>query len=138
LRNGKKVTMVKIPAALLRRRNPCRPLTLSPATLIEEAKPMTRVPMALAVPLLLAGCGQDSAADNNAAALDRAAGQSTPEAEDILRNAADSGANVQDALQAAGNAQAAAAQPPPQQGAKPHAAGDPVPPPKVPAEGNGQ
>jgi hypothetical protein len=135
LRNGKKVTMVKIPATLLRRRNPCRPLTLSPATLIEEAKPMNRVPLALAVPLLLAGCGRDGAADNNAAALERAAGQSTPEAEDILRNAADSGANVQDALQAAGNAQVAG-QAPPQQGAKPHAPGDPVPPPQVPAEGN--
>ena len=99
---------------------------------------MKRVPLAFAVPLLaLAGCGQNGAADNNAAALERAAEQSTPEAADILRNAADGGANVQDALQAAGNAQAAT-QPPPQQGAKPHAPGDPVPPPKIPAEGNRQ
>jgi hypothetical protein len=98
---------------------------------------MNRVHLALAAPLLLIGCGQDKAADNNAAALERAAGQSTPEAEDILRNAADSGGNVQEALQAAGNAQAAT-RPPSQQGAKPHAPGDPVPPPKVPAEGNSQ
>ncbi|HEX8514022.1 MAG TPA: hypothetical protein VF688_13065 [Allosphingosinicella sp.] len=97
---------------------------------------MKRVPMALAAPLLLlAGCGQDGAADNNAAALERAAEQSTPEAADILRNAADSGGNVQEAMQAAGNAQAPT-EAPPQQGAKPHAAGDPVPPPQIPAEGN--
>ncbi|HEX8263636.1 MAG TPA: hypothetical protein VF547_12250 [Allosphingosinicella sp.] len=57
--------------------------------------------------LLLAGC-QDSAADNNAAALERAAEQSSPEAADVLRNAAENGAEVQDAMQAAGNAQAAA------------------------------
>ena len=97
------------------------------------------------VPLLallaLAACGQNSAADNNAAALEAAADQSTPEAADILRNAAENGASVQDAMQAAGNAQAAAdsAGPaPPAQGAKPHAAGDPVPPPKVgPGGGSG-
>lgn len=99
---------------------------------------MKRVPLALAAPLLLlAGCGQKGASNDNAAALERAAEQSTPEAADILRNAADGGGNVQDALQAAGNAQAAT-KAPPQQGAKPHAAGDPVPPPKIPAGGNGQ
>ncbi len=98
---------------------------------------MKRVPLALAVPLMLAGCGQNGAADNNAAALERAAEQSTPEAADILRNAAESGANVQDAMQAAGNAQVPT-QAPPQQGAKPHAPGDPVPPPKIPAGGNSQ
>jgi hypothetical protein len=99
---------------------------------------MKRVPLALAAPLLaLAGCGQDGAADNNAAALERAADQSTPEAADILRNAADAGGNVQEALQAAGNAQTAT-KAPPQQGAKPHAAGDPVPPPQIPAGGNSQ
>lgn len=98
---------------------------------------MNRVPLALAAPLLLlAGCGQDSAADNTAEALERAAEQSTPEAADILRNA-DPGADVQDVLQEAGNAQAPTVAPP-QQGAKPHAPGDPVPPPKIPAEGNGQ
>jgi Flp pilus assembly protein TadB len=105
---------------------------------IKEAKPMKRVPPALAAPLLLlAGCGQNGASDNNAAALERAAEQSTPEAADILRNAADSGANVQDALQAAGNAQVPT-KAPPQRGAKPHAAGDPVPPPKIPADSNSQ
>ena len=98
---------------------------------------MKRVPLALAVPLMLVGCGQDGAADNNAAALERAAEQSTPEAADILRNAAESGANVQDALQAAGNAQVPT-KAPPQQGAKPHAPGDPVPPPKIQAGGNSQ
>ena len=56
---------------------------------------MKRVPLALAAPLLLAGCGQESAADKEAAALKRAAGQSAPEAEDILRNAAP-GTNVQE------------------------------------------
>ena len=88
--------------------------------------------------LALAGCGQDGAADNNAAALERAAEQSTPEAADVLVNAAENGTAVQDAMQAAGNAQAGAVAPPPQQGAKPHAPGDPVPPPKVPTGGNSQ
>ncbi|HEX8226079.1 MAG TPA: hypothetical protein VF605_19910 [Allosphingosinicella sp.] len=87
--------------------------------------------------LALAGCGQNSAADNNAAALERAAEQSTPEAADVLLNAAENGASVQDAMQAAGNAQAPA-EAPPAQGAKPHAPGDPVPPPKIPAGGNSQ
>jgi hypothetical protein len=84
--------------------------------------------------LALAGCGRDGAAGNDSAALERAAEQSTPEAADVLRNAADQGANVQDAMQAAGNAQAAADRPqaaPPAVGAKPHAPGDPVPPPKI-------
>ena len=98
---------------------------------------MNRVPLALAAPLLLlAGCGQNGARDDNAAALERAAEQSTPEAADILRNAADGGANVQDALQEAGNAQAETKGPP--KAAKPHEAGDPVPPPKIPAGGNSQ
>ena len=93
------------------------------------------------VPLVLAlgGCGQPSAADNSTAALQNAAEQSTPEAADVLRNAAEQGANVQEAMQAAGNAQADTA-PPPSQQAKPHAPGDPVPPPKAhvapPAAGN--
>ena len=86
--------------------------------------------------LLLAGCGGSGAADDNAAALERAAEQSTPEAAATLRNAAENGASVQDAMQAAGNAQVETA--PPHQGAKPHAPGDPVPPPKIGAEGNGQ
>jgi hypothetical protein len=94
---------------------------------------------ALAAPLILAGCGQQGAAGNDAEALERAAEQSTPEAANVLLNAADRGANVQEAMQAAGNAQAAADRPqaaPPAQGAKPHAPGDPVPPPKIPAGGN--
>ncbi len=57
---------------------------------------MKRVPLALAAPLLFIGCGQESAADKDEAALERAAGESTPEADDILRNAAP-GANVQEA-----------------------------------------
>ena len=98
---------------------------------------MKRLSFALLAPLILAGCGQGGG--NEADALERAAEQSTPEAADVLRNAADRGANVQDAMQAAGNAQAAAARPqaaPPTRGAKPHAPGDPVPPPKIPAGGN--
>ncbi|HEX8466198.1 MAG TPA: hypothetical protein VF620_00150 [Allosphingosinicella sp.] len=98
---------------------------------------MKRVPLAFAAPLMLVGCGQNGAADNNAAALERAAEQSTPEAADILRNAADGGGNVQEALQQAGNAQLAT-EAPPQKGAKPHAPGDPVPPPQMPAGGNAQ
>lgn len=97
-------------------------------------------PSALLPLLALAACGQNSAADNNSAALEQAAEQSTPEAADVLRNAAENGADVQEAMQAAGNAQAAAEAAPPAQGAKPHAPGDPVPPPKIPADtgGNGQ
>ena len=80
--------MVKIPAALLHRRNPRSALTLSGPNPIEEAKPMRRVPLALAAPpLLLVGCGQESAADKHAEALE----QSAPEAADILRNAAPGG-----------------------------------------------
>ena len=98
---------------------------------------MKKLSFGLLAPLILAGCGQGGG--NEADALDRAAEQSTPEAADVLRNAADKGVNVQAAMQAAGNAQAAAsqAQPaPPTVGAKPHAPGDPVPPPKIPAGGN--
>jgi hypothetical protein len=99
---------------------------------------MKKLPFALAAPLALIACGQNGAAGNNADALEQAAEQSSPEAAEVLRNAADQGANVQDAMQAAGNAQAAAGAAqtaPPQQGAKPHAPGDPVPPPKIPAGG---
>jgi hypothetical protein len=91
-------------------------------------------PIPLVALMALAACGQNSAADNDAAALERAAEQSTPEAAEVLRNAAENGASVQDAMQAAGNVQAAEA--PPHEGAKPHAPGDPVPPPKV--AGNSQ
>jgi hypothetical protein len=105
LRNGKNSTMVKIPARLLQRRNPWCAATLSCPRLFKEAKPMKRVSFALAAALMLVACGRDGVAENNAEALDRAADQSTPEAADVLRNAADRGANVQEAMQAAGNAQ---------------------------------
>jgi hypothetical protein len=89
--------------------------------------------------LLTAGCGgSKTPAENSAAALDNAARQSTPEAAGVLNRAASDirDNNVSDpnaaqaAMQAAGNAQAAA-KAPAQAGAKPHAAGDPVPPPKL-------
>ena len=62
----------------------------------------------------LAACGSDSAAENEAEALEEAAEYSTPAAADVLENAAEEireenvtapGA-AQEALQAAGNAQA--------------------------------
>jgi hypothetical protein len=102
----------------------------------------------------LAACGGQSEADNTAAALEEAAGQSTPEAAAVLENAADQiqeqnvtapisepGSPGQQAMQAAGQAQAkaeAAPVAPKAQGAKPHAKGDPVPPPKVPAGGGNE
>ena len=105
---------------------------------------------ALVVVLGLAACGQQSQAENNAEALENAAEQSTPEAAAVLENRADqirdqnvtapvdaAGSPAQQALQEAGNAQAAAQAgqaAPPSQGAKPHAPGDPVPPPKVKAD----
>jgi len=104
--------------------------------------------------LPLAACGGgNQPADNAADRLEQAADQSTPEAANVLddaadrlrsANVADENAAVQGAMQAAGNAQAATAPPPPMPvqappavGAKPHRAGDPVPPPKLPA-GKGQ
>jgi hypothetical protein len=108
---------------------------------------------AAAAALSLAGCGGQSEADNTAAALEEAATQSTPEAAAVLENAADRiqeqnvtapisqpGSPGQQAMEAAGQAQAKArAIPaaPPSQGAKPHAKGDPVPPPKVKADESG-
>jgi len=107
----------------------------------------------LAAPLAACGSGGGSQSDNAADRLEQAADQSTPEAANVLDNAADQlrsgnvadeNAAVQGAMQAAGNAQAATAatpapavQAPPAVGAKPHRAGDPVPPPKLPA-GKGQ
>lgn len=64
---------------------------------------MKRVPLALAVPLVLIGCGEDKAADENAAALRRAAEQGDPEAAALLRNAAEPGADIE--VPAAGNRQ---------------------------------
>jgi hypothetical protein len=101
---------------------------------------------------ILSACGGSGPADNAADRLEEAAGQSTPEAANVLDNAAEQvregnvanpDAAVQNAMQAAGNAQAAgrggqaAPQTPPRPvGAKPHAPGDPVPPPKL-APGQG-
>jgi hypothetical protein len=101
----------------------------------------------------LAACGGQSEADNTAAALEDAASQSTPEAAAVLENAAEQiqeqnvtapisqpGSPGQKAMEAAGQAQAKAKvtpAAPPSQGAKPHAKGDPVPPPKVKAGESG-
>lgn len=54
---------------------------------------MKRVSFALAVPLMLVGCGQDGADDDQAAAFERAAEQGDPEAAALLRNAAEPGAD---------------------------------------------
>jgi hypothetical protein len=102
---------------------------------------------ALAGAFALAACGGQTEAENTAAALEEAASQSTPEAAAVLENEAQRieeqnvtapisqpGSPGQQALEAAGKAQAqsgATPAPPPSQGAKPHAKGDPVPPPKV-------
>jgi hypothetical protein len=108
---------------------------------------------ALAAAFAVAACGGQSEADNTAAALEDAASQSTPEAAAVLENAAEQiqeqnvtapisepGSPGQQAMQAAGQAQAeakAAPVAPKSQGAKPHAKGDPVPPPKVGPAGSG-
>ncbi len=106
-----------------------------------------------AAALALAACGGSTEADNTAAALEEAASQSTPEAAAVLENAAEQiqeqnvtapisqpGSPGDQAMKAAGQAQAkagAATPAPPSQGAKPHAKGDPVPPPKIqPGGGN--
>jgi hypothetical protein len=98
--------------------------------------------LALAFTLVACGGGNDQA-EVTADSLENAAEQSDPAAAGVLENAADqvretgSPAAAQGALEAAGNAQAATVAqgqsqtPPAQQGAKPHAPGDPVPPPKV-------
>ena len=98
---------------------------------------------ALLAALGLAACGSQSPAENSAQALENAAEQSTPEAAAVLENAADEiresnsaapisepGSPGQKALEQAGAAQAPS-KAPPAAGAKPHAKGDPVPPPKV-------
>lgn len=115
---------------------------------------MKAVLAAVSLSLALVACGGGgSQADNAADQLEKAADQSNPAAAQVLDNAAnqirdqnvaDANAAVQQSLQEAGNVQAAGAggamqrQPvPPPVGAKPHRAGDPVPPPKLPA-GQGQ
>ena len=106
---------------------------------------------ALATLFALTACGSSTPAENSAAALENAASQSDPAAAAVLENAADAvreqnvqvpaeapGSPVQDALQDAGNAQAATVpqaepqgQAAPPVGAKPHQPGEPVPPPKI-------
>lgn len=97
----------------------------------------------------LSACGGSTPAENSAAQLEEAAEQSDPSAAPILENAADqirdqnagdANAAAQQALEQAGNVQAGTVSqtqtpPPPAVGAKPHQAGDPVPPPKTKAPG---
>jgi ABC-type glycerol-3-phosphate transport system substrate-binding protein len=107
--------------------------------------------LAAASALALAACsgGSDTPAENTAEALENAADQLTPGAAAVLENAADAvreqnvtapldapGSPAQQALEKAATVDnPQGAQPaPPAQGAKPHAKGDPVPPPKVTAE----
>lgn len=79
-------------------------------------RPALFVAAASALALTLAACGSDTPAENSADALDAAAEQSTPEAANILEHRADQieaqnvsdPAAVQNALQDAGNAPAAA------------------------------
>jgi hypothetical protein len=116
------------------------------ASTLRQDMPMKQVFAPFALVALLGGlsaCGSgSSAADNSAAQLEQAAEQSTPEAANVLDNAAeqirdgngaDANAAAQQALQEAGNVQAAGRgpAPTPQAGAKPHQPGDPVPPPKT-------
>jgi hypothetical protein len=116
---------------------------------MKTAAPALAPAFVLAAALSLAACGGQSQAENTASALEEAAEQSTPAAAAVLENAADEireqnvtapigqpGSPGQKAMEAAGNAQVkakAAPAAPPSQGAKPHAKGDPVPPPKVKA-----
>jgi hypothetical protein len=112
---------------------------------------ITAPALALAAALGVAGCGQQSQAENTAEALDEAAEQSTPEAAAVLENRADQirdqnvtapidapGSPAQQAMQEAGNAQVSGQTAPPSQGAKPHAAGDQMPPPKVVSDSGNQ
>ena len=107
----------------------------------------------LAALLALTACGSSTPAENSAEALENAAAQSDPTAAAVLENAADAvrdqeeqppagapGSPAQEAMQNAGNSQAATVAQPtaqpqapstPPAGAKPHQPGDPVPPPKI-------
>ena len=89
--------------------------------------------------LLLCACG-GGGGDTKADQLDAAAEQSDPAAAAVLQNAADAaregnGAAPQQALEDAGNAQAATlpTPTPPSKQAQPHKPGDPVPPPQAEA-----
>lgn len=96
--------------------------------------------LALSAAAALSACSQ-SPAENTAEQLQNAAAQSDPAAAVVLNDAANqvleqnSTAPAQGALEAAGNAQVGNGQAGPMapeaQQAKPHAPGDPVPPPKV-------
>ena len=95
----------------------------------------------------LAACGGPEPATNSVEQLDEAAAQSDPAAAEAIEDAVENGAGPQEALEAGGNAQAATLpeQPMPTPeagaGAKPHAPGDPVPPPQTkgtPQQGSGQ
>jgi hypothetical protein len=103
---------------------------------------MNRTVLILASAAALAACGSnDNAVENTAAQLENAAEQSDPAAAAVLNNAAEqvleqnSTAPARGALEAAGNAQVGAGKAgptaPEARQAKPHAPGDPVPPPKV-------
>jgi hypothetical protein len=85
--------------------------------------------------LVLAACGGGGQAENTADRLEEAAEQSDPAAAPVLENAADQvregNANAQQALQQAGNAQAATVAPPSMQ-AQPNRTGQQTPPPKIP------
>ena len=84
--------------------------------------------------LVLAACGGGEA-EKSADRLEEAAEQSDPAAAEVLQNAADevSAGNMsaQEAMQAAGNAQAETVAPPSMQ-AQPNRTGQQTPPPKVP------
>nr|WP_295370018.1 hypothetical protein [uncultured Sphingosinicella sp.] len=103
---------------------------------------MKAAPLALlalvAIDLAACGGGGQQQATNSTEQLDEAAAQSDPAAAQAIEDAAANGANPQEALQAGGNAQAETLPPQTQPtpgagkvGAKPHAPGDPVPPPKT-------
>jgi hypothetical protein len=94
--------------------------------------------------LLLSACGSGGQADQTADKLEDAAEQSDPAAAAALQNSADSiregetGANAQEAMQQAGNAQAETVQPqqaPPSMQAQPNRTGQQTPPPKMPTSG---
>jgi hypothetical protein len=101
-------------------------------------RPALLLPAAI---LLLAGCGSASQnpSENAADQLEEAAGQSDPAAAEVLQNQADAvregKASAQNAMQDAGNAQAATVQTPsavpPSMQAQPNRTGQQVPPPKI-------
>jgi hypothetical protein len=101
---------------------------------------MKAAPLALlaifAIDLAACGSGGEQAATNSTEQLEEAAAQSDPAAAQAIEDAAANGANAQEALAAGGNAQAQTLPPannpsPGGAGAKPHAPGDPVPPPQT-------